>query len=79
MKKFTFEGRLVQALVTDIYDGDTVTIVFFNGNEPVKYSFRMLGYDAPEVKPKKITENYDLHKRAGQVARDKLQSEIEKG
>lgn len=77
MKKFTFEGRLVQAKVTDVYDGDTVTIVFFNGQEPVKYSFRMLGYDAPEVKPKKVTENYELHKRAGAVVREKLRQKIE--
>jgi endonuclease YncB( thermonuclease family) len=77
LKKFTFDGQLVQARVTDIYDGDTVTIVFYHGDDVVKYSFRMLGYDAPEIKPKKGTPNIDLHKQAAAVARDKLEERIE--
>ncbi len=37
LAKFTFEGKCIQAKITDVYDGDTVTIVFRYKKEYVKY------------------------------------------
>lgn len=74
---FSLENLVTKCKVTDVYDGDTVTIVFYYDNKPMKVKLRMYGYDSPEVKPKKSIANYDLHKKAGEVARDKLKEKIE--
>jgi endonuclease YncB( thermonuclease family) len=52
LDKRTFFGKIV-----DVYDGDTCTIVIKNNKELQKYKVRMLGYDSPEIKPKKIIDN----------------------
>lgn len=72
LSHFTHNGLIVKAKITDVYDGDTVTIVFYRNNVPVKYPFRMLGYDAPEIKPKKISPFRQLEIEAAQIARQQL-------
>ena len=56
LEKFTYAGLLTKAKVVDVYDGDTITIVFYHNGQPIKDSFRMLGYDSPEMKPRKKEE-----------------------
>jgi endonuclease YncB( thermonuclease family) len=77
LEKFTYDGLLTKAKVVSIYDGDTITIVFYYNDFPVKDSFRMLGYDSPEMKPLKSIENRELHIEAAHVARQKLVDQIE--
>lgn len=67
---FTFEGQTLRGKITDVYDGDTVTIVVIFRGEPTKYKFRMLGYDAPEMRPRKNIDDRDLHKKAAIKVRD---------
>lgn len=69
---FTFNGVITKAKVVDVYDGDTVTIVFYHHEVPVKYHFRMLGYDSPEMKPKKNEPNRELEIQAAQVAKHQM-------
>lgn len=72
LQKFTFEGIITKCRVVDVYDGDTVIIIFFNNNKPIKKSFRMFGYDSPEIKPLKSIEARSLHIEAANVSKKKL-------
>ena len=72
LQKFTFSGIITKCRIIDVYDGDTVTIVFYNNDEPIKKSFRMYGYDAPEMKPLKTTPNRNLHIQAAKISKNVL-------
>lgn len=50
---FTFNGKLIEAYVCDVYDGDTFTCIFTHDGCKQKFKIRMNGYDAPEMKPLK--------------------------
>jgi endonuclease YncB( thermonuclease family) len=76
LKRFTFEGLETKAKVTDVYDGDTVTIVFYHNDHPIKAQFRLYGCDSPEIKPLLNSENRDLIIECGKIVRDKLSSLI---
>ena len=73
LPKFTFEDKITLAKVTDVYDGDTVTVVFWHGKEFVKYSLRLYGYNCPEMRPSKKLLNRETHKKAAKKCRDILQ------
>jgi len=51
VKPFSFKGQSFWGLPTNIYDGDTLSILFYHNGNPVKYRCRTLGYDSPEMKP----------------------------
>lgn len=83
LKKFTLDGLLMPAIITDVYDGDTLTIVYCHPQSliPVKRQLRLFGCDAPELGPKLNLKAYDndektasymkeLEKKAGQKVRD---------
>jgi endonuclease YncB( thermonuclease family) len=76
LKLFTFDKITTKCRIVDVYDGDTVTIVFYYNEYPIKTKFRMFGYDSPEIKPKKITPNYEMHKSAGKIAKERLSEKI---
>ena len=48
---FSFDGKKITAKVVDIYDGDTITVVFRDGGRLIKHRVRLIGYDSPEMKP----------------------------
>ena len=73
---FSFQGNTLIAKVTEVYDGDTATIVFYHLGQPVKHKLRLFGYDAPELKPLKSIPCRELHIQAAQAARDHLKSQI---
>jgi endonuclease YncB( thermonuclease family) len=72
MPRSTFAGYKCWGYVTDIYDGDTVTIAFKYGGTVLKHPFRLLGFDAPEIKPLTTIQFRSMHIQAAHVARDKL-------
>ena len=76
LELFTFDGVLTKTRVTSVYDGDTVTIVFYHSDDPIKDSFRMFGFDAPEMKPSKKMEHRELHIQAAKISRAKLEKMI---
>jgi endonuclease YncB( thermonuclease family) len=73
---FGFNGLKVKAKVLEVYDGDTITIVFIHSGILIKYRMRMEGYDSPELKPNLKCDNRDLHIKCGNLAKSKLEDLI---
>ena len=76
LKPFTFDGMLTKAKICDVCDGDTVKLVFYLNNKPVKHCFRLSGYDAPELKPKKDKPLREFNVTAAKICRDYLKQQI---
>ena len=68
---FSFDGISTYAKIVDVYDGDTIKIVFEYKGEFIKYSARLYGIDTPEIRTKDAEE-----KKRGYEARDFLRSLI---
>jgi endonuclease YncB( thermonuclease family) len=58
-KLYTLNGKEKWARVVDVYDGDTLNIIFFVGSELQNHKFRLYGIDTPEIKPLKSISNRD--------------------
>ena len=74
-KMFSFEGRECIGKVVDVYDGDTVKIVFpLSEKEPerlYRWNCRLINVDTPEIRTKNLKE-----KAYGKQVRDKLREKI---
>ena len=68
---FSFDGITTYARIYDVYDGDTVKLIFEYKGEMIKYSARIYGIDTPEIRTKDKKE-----KELGYKARDFLKSHI---
>ena len=66
---FSFEGMTFRAKVVDVYDGDTLTLVFRYGGKLQQHSCRMLGYDSPEMKPSLKNANREEEKAKAKEAK----------
>ncbi len=64
--------KQTRARVIDVYDGDTITVIFLLGNVPVQMKIRLKGIDTPEVRAGK--GKLKAEKIAGKVCRDYLRS-----
>jgi len=53
---FNFEGEMMRAKVVDVYDGDTITLVFRFGNKIWKDKCRLSGIDTPEIRTRDADE-----------------------
>jgi len=49
---FSLKGYEGYAKITSVYDGDTFNAVIKLHGRVIKFKFRTLGYDAPEVVPR---------------------------
>lgn len=58
------------ARVTSVYDGDTFKACILLHNRVLKFNFRTMGYDAPELKPLKNIPNRDTHISRAILARE---------
>lgn len=58
------------AQITSVYDGDTFNACIFKHGKILKFKFRTLGYDAPELKPSLQLEDRENHVRMAKVARE---------
>ena len=79
LKLFSFRnyiGDNIESYVVDVYDGDTLDIVFEIRGEMTRHKLRLKGYDAPEVKPRKTTIDREKHKRAGLLVRNYLREKL---
>ena len=72
---FTYSGKKVFAKVTDVYDGDTITIVFYD-NEFKKFKLRLAGIDTPEIKPFLSVENRDIHVQSAKIVKKFVENMI---
>lgn len=71
VEKFSLEGLTTRAMVTSVYDGDSVHVVFPFAGTMYKWVCRLYGVDTPEVR----TKNED-EKRFGIHVRDALRERI---
>jgi endonuclease YncB( thermonuclease family) len=74
----TFDGKTRLAKLTDIYDGDTVIIITnLTNQEPYyEYHLRLIGIDAPEIKPHLAVPFRNLHIAAASCVRDILREQL---
>lgn len=72
-KLFTMNGTERWCKVIQVYDGDTVNIVFVEKSGELRHhKLRLFGIDSPELKPSKNLENRDVVISKAQMARDFL-------
>ena len=64
---FSLNGKTFTAKVVDVYDGDTITVVFKVFNQYYKWNCRIMHVDTPEIKTKNKIE-----KERGIFVRNKL-------
>ena len=69
---FSFNNNIFTVKIVDVYDGDTFTGCFIYKNEIIKYKFRCLGYDSPEIKPLKSKLNREQEIEQAKLARLKF-------
>jgi endonuclease YncB( thermonuclease family) len=73
MPCFSFKGKTFRGLATNIYDGDTFSLIFVYNGETIKYRCRSLGYDSPEMKPSLQNANRDKEKEMAKIAKTRFQ------
>ena len=72
MACFSFIGQSFVGIPANIYDGDTLSIIFIYNGTPVKYRCRALGYDSPEMKPLLSNPTREKEKALAHVAKDRF-------
>ena len=75
-----FKRQRINALIYDVYDGDTCSVMFRFGGEFLKYKIRVLGVDTPEISmrgEKNNTPIGDFEEEVGKYIRDKVKDLIE--
>jgi endonuclease YncB( thermonuclease family) len=72
MPCFSFIGHTFVGIPANIYDGDTLSIIFVYNGTPVKYRCRTLGYDSPEMKPLLSNPNREAEKVLAHKAKDRF-------
>lgn len=70
--KFTLEGEYKKALVVDVYDGDTITVVFKHFDSINSWKVRLLGINSPELRPSLALSNRDEIITAAKASRNYL-------
>lgn len=60
----------------DVYDGDTVNIVFVHQGEIWHHMFRLYGIDTPELRPLRNILDRDAHIKSAKDSREYLQKLI---
>ena len=71
-KQFSFRGLYVPAKVVYVYDGDTLYFQFFYQKKLTQLCSRMLGYDSPEMIPKKNVLFREEEIRKAILARNRM-------
>ena len=69
--KLSFKGETITGKCVNVYDGDTVKIVFPINNKLYKWNCRLSGVDTPELRTKNLKE-----KKLGYKVRDELRTKI---
>lgn len=71
---FSLGGRCVEGKVLDVHDGDTMMIAMVINGQLSKYSCRLVGIDAPELRPLKSTPGREKIIESAEQSRDYLRS-----
>jgi endonuclease YncB( thermonuclease family) len=64
---WSLEGEKTHGKVTRVLDGDTIEIVILNHDQVQKHQLRLLGIDAPELRPRKTVADRELQIRAAEA------------
>lgn len=75
---FSFDGKTYLAKVVDIYDGDTITVVFRRRGKLEQHKIRFFNLDTAELKPLKTAINREKEIKAANVSKDALINQIAK-
>jgi endonuclease YncB( thermonuclease family) len=67
---FCLDGFKGWAKIVNVYDGDTFRACVYHRNTIMKFNFRPLGYDAPEIKPRLNIPNRNEHIKKAKEARE---------
>jgi len=70
------KGEIIEARIVDVYDGDTITVLYMYQNIPMKKKIRVLGIDTPEKivrGKKKGTYLGNLEEAAGNHVKNKVE------
>ena len=78
IKYFSFEGKVFYAKHCNIYDGDTLSVIFNYKGDLIKYKVRCIGYDSPEMKPLKTNEHRILEKELAIKSKTRLEELLNK-
>ena len=73
---YSMNGKSKWCKVVDVYDGDTVNIVFVHLGEIRHHKFRLFGVDSPELKPLKTLTDREAHIKSAKDSREFLQGLI---
>ena len=74
---FSLEGQYKLCKVVDIYDGDTIKVVFDLNGSFYRWTVRMLGYNSPEMRVSVNNPARDTIKQLAIDSRDFLKSVIQ--
>ena len=74
---FSLEGQYKLCKVVDIYDGDTIKVVFDLNGSFYRWNVRMLGYNSPEMRVSVNNPARDTIKQLAIDSRDFLKSIIQ--
>lgn len=73
-KKLSMKGIKCKCKCVDVYDGDTITIVFPFSNELYNHKFRLYGIDTAEIRRKKGTSKEEI--KVAKMAKKWLENKI---
>lgn len=71
-KQFSFQHLTVKAKVVYVYDGDTIYLQFFYQQRIIQLCVRMLGYDSPEMIPRRNLPHREEEIKKAILARNRL-------
>jgi endonuclease YncB( thermonuclease family) len=69
---FSLNGQVLDCKVVNVYDADTCKVVFRLAGEFTKFTLRLNGIDAPEMRPSRSNKNRDQEIAAAIRARNRL-------
>jgi endonuclease YncB( thermonuclease family) len=72
VEKFSLENEYKKALVIDVYDGDTITVVFKHFDKINSWKVRLLGINSPEIRPSRSLSNREDVILSAKKSRDYL-------
>lgn len=76
IKNFNLENYKGWIKVVNVYDGDTFRACLSLHGKILKFTFRPIGYDAPEMKPRLDTPQREIHKKQAIEAKEYFQKLI---
>ena len=72
----TMDGYNTIGKVTEVYDGDTITVIMKYRNCMDKFKIRLIGYDSPELKPRKDIDDRQNVVLCAKEAKNQLSDKI---